>query len=184
MHRFPGLRTSGLLLALALAGCSGTPFGDRLAGSFSALQAQPPTASPPPSTTPPPTTPPSTTTPSTGSTPTKPTATTPAPAGKPTATNPTPTNPTASKPGPSGATAPAAPASRAAAPQPARGAVPYRVTLRLPQADPSAPAEGLTEALRAAGVAFEVETIERLQAGGTASAPVSRPAPAPALTPP
>jgi hypothetical protein len=57
--------------------------------------------------------------------------------------------------------------------------MPYRVTLRLPQADPSAPAEGLTEALRAAGVAFEVETIERLQAGAAAPAPVSRPAPAP-----
>ena len=170
MHRFPGLRMTPLLLALTLAGCSGTPFGDRLAGSFSALQAQSPAASPPlPSSTPPSSTPPATT-----PTPTQPTPSTTAPTGKPTETKPTATKPEATKPE----------ATKPAAPQPARGAMPYRVTLRLPQADPSAPAEGLTEALRAAGVAFEVETIERLQAGGAASAPVSRPAPAPPLTPP
>ena len=40
---------------------------------------------------------------------------------------------------------------------------PYRVILRLPSADPSAPAEAVTKALRAAGLPFEVETIERLQ---------------------
>jgi hypothetical protein len=70
---------------------------------------------------------------------------------------------------------------------------PYRVTIRLPQADPSAPAEVVTRALRAAGVPFEVETIERMPAAGAASgvapaaaatgaapAPTSsRPAPAP-----
>jgi hypothetical protein len=82
--------------------------------------------------------------------------------------------------------APAAPAVRPA---------PYRVTIRLPQADPSAPAEVVTKALRAAGVPFEVETIERMPAGagaaetpaaaaaaanGSAPAPAtSRPAPAP-----
>jgi hypothetical protein len=58
--------------------------------------------------------------------------------------------------------------------------VPYRVTLKLPAADPSAPAEAVTEALRAAGVRFEVETIERVPPAGTAApAPVATPAPAP-----
>ncbi|NDF63325.1 MAG: hypothetical protein EB136_10535 [Synechococcaceae bacterium WBB_3_034] len=33
-------------------------------------------------------------------------------------------------------------------------------------ADPAAPAERVTEALRAAGVSFEVETIERVKPGG------------------
>ncbi len=43
---------------------------------------------------------------------------------------------------------------------------PYRVTIKLPAADPSSPAEAVTEALRPAGVAFEVETIERVPAAG------------------
>jgi hypothetical protein len=47
-------------------------------------------------------------------------------------------------------------------PPPAGKAVPYRLTIRLPSADPSAPAEVVTEALRRAGVPFEVETIERV----------------------
>jgi hypothetical protein len=58
--------------------------------------------------------------------------------------------------------------------------VPYRITLKLPGADPSAPAEAVTEALRAAGLRFEVETIERIptpEAG--AAAPKATPAPAP-----
>ncbi|MEI6359682.1 MAG: hypothetical protein WCO50_05060, partial [Synechococcus sp. ELA619] len=72
---------------------------------------------------------------------------------------------------------------RAAAPSPA--AAPYRVTLKLPGADPSAPAEVVTRALRAAGVPFEVETIERIGAGSD-GASSSRPAalrstPAPAV---
>jgi hypothetical protein len=48
------------------------------------------------------------------------------------------------------------------------------VVLRLPEADPAAPAEVVTDALRRAGVPFEVETIERLPEG-----PTARPAPAP-----
>jgi hypothetical protein len=57
---------------------------------------------------------------------------------------------------------------------------PYRVTIKLPAADPSAPAEVVTEALRAAGVAFEVETIERIPPGPEPSAtPLRTPAPAP-----
>ncbi len=38
---------------------------------------------------------------------------------------------------------------------------PYRIILRLSGANPSAPAETVTEALRKAGVEFEVEKIER-----------------------
>ncbi len=41
---------------------------------------------------------------------------------------------------------------------------PYRITIKLSGADPSAPAEAVTQALRRAGVNFEVETIERVQA--------------------
>ena len=49
-----------------------------------------------------------------------------------------------------------------AAPRRSAPPAPYRVTIKLPAADPSAPAEVLTQALRAAGLAFEVETIERV----------------------
>ena len=38
---------------------------------------------------------------------------------------------------------------------------PYRIILKLSGANPSAPAETVTEALRKAGVQFEVEKIER-----------------------
>ncbi len=40
---------------------------------------------------------------------------------------------------------------------------PYRITIKLSLADPSAPAEAVTKALRMAGVSFEVEMIERLE---------------------
>ena len=53
--------------------------------------------------------------------------------------------------------------SRAPDPVPPRDPLPYRVVLKLPAADPSAPAEAVTKALRAAGLPFEVETIERGQ---------------------
>ena len=82
--------------------------------------------------------------------------------------------------GSASAQAPAKP--RAATPTPA--AAPYRVTLKLPGADPSAPAEVVTRALRAAGVPFEVETIERIGAGndGSSSRPAAlRSMPAPAV---
>jgi hypothetical protein len=55
--------------------------------------------------------------------------------------------------------------------------VPYRITLKLPQADPAAPAESVTQALRAAGLRFEVEMIERVQP--TSASPPAAPAPAP-----
>ena len=40
---------------------------------------------------------------------------------------------------------------------------PYRVTIKLSGANPSAPAEALTKALRKAGMNFEVEKIERFK---------------------
>ena len=39
---------------------------------------------------------------------------------------------------------------------------PYRITIKLSGANPSAPAETVTNALRKAGVKFEVERIERV----------------------
>ena len=110
------------------------------------------------------------------------------PSGNAATTNPSPVSPAnpnqkgTSTAGPGAK--PDAPAKpRAATPAPA--AAPYRVTLKLPGADPSAPAEVVTRALRAAGVPFEVETIERIGAGSDASTS-SRPAalratPAPAV---
>lgn len=60
------------------------------------------------------------------------------------------------------ATRPDSASSGTAAPAPqAAGTAPYRLLLRLPAADPSAPAEAVTQALRAAGLDFVVETIER-----------------------
>jgi hypothetical protein len=133
-------------VALLLAGCSGTPFGDQLGRSFSTPE--PPTASPPAQQA----------------------------AGAAGGAGATPTAPAAAP-----ATAPSAagndePARKAQALPPA----PYRITIQLPSADPSAPAEAVTEALRKAGVAFEVDRIERVNADAQAT---PTPAPAPASTP-
>ena len=95
----------------------------------------------------------------------------PSPAARPSATPAAPAPPaTATK-------SPPAPVPPASPLQPA----PYRVTIKLPSADPSAPAEAVTQALRAAGVSFEVEMIERVGANGgpAPAAPVVTPAPAP-----
>lgn len=48
---------------------------------------------------------------------------------------------------------------------------PYRIIIKLSGADPSAPAEAVTQALRQAGVRFEVETIERVPSSPAISAP-------------
>jgi hypothetical protein len=145
-----GLRIALALLAgpLVLAGCSGTPFGDQLSGSFSAPQ---PASKAPAAATP-----------AVPAVPAKPLPTAkPVVQAKPTVQPPT--TPPAVKP----TTQPSTPS-------------PYRVTIKLPAADPAAPAEVVTEALRAAGVAFEVETIERIPTGPDPSpAPLRTPAPAP-----
>ena len=62
---------------------------------------------------------------------------------------------------------------------PAQPSRPYRITIRLAAADPAAPAEVVTRALRKAQVSFSVERIERIEgespaaaaAAGTAASP-------------
>ncbi len=44
---------------------------------------------------------------------------------------------------------------------------PYRITIKLSKADPAAPAEAVTKALRMAGVSFEVEMIQRVNSSST-----------------
>lgn len=145
----------GTGLLLVLGGCSGTPFGNQLARSFS-TPASPTPASPLRSPD----------APVAPGVPLAPASRQAPLAGQPAAT-PVP-----------GAATGASPAAIANTPQPA----PYRVTIKLPAADPSAPAEAVTQALRAAGVRFEVEMIERVPgATGTAGAekPPSPVTPAP-----
>jgi hypothetical protein len=140
-------RTFGsLLCALALAGCSGTRFGDQLARSFSAPPAQPAQPVAP-----------------------APNPATATPASK--TASPTAASPKKVEPKPVEAKPPAVNPSKPA---------PYRITIQLPSADPAAPAEAVTQALRAAGVSFEVEMIERVGAAAIpAAAPTVTPAPAP-----
>ena len=125
------------LLPLLLVGCSSTPLGQQLGASFDA----PPPAEPTPAAKLEP-------------------AIKPVPPQQPKAEEPQ------VDPEPAAEATPAPePESKAEPEQTAepRDPQPYRVILRLPSADPSAPAEAVTKALRAAGLPFEVETIERLQ---------------------
>ena len=152
---------SGLLI---LSGCSGTPLGEQLSRSFPTPAA-----------------------PSGGTSATGGNAAAPAAPGAAAApTNPIPTSPqppqAAAGPAAAGASAATGPGTtagptRGAAAGGAPAALPpatYRVVLKLPAADPAAPAELVTQALRAAGVRFEVETIERL---GDSAAPNDSAAP-------
>jgi len=170
-----------LVLGPLLVGCANNPIARQLAASFD-------TPAPTPAI------PPATGSPTGGTSPAaNGQAGAPAlvpPSGNAATTSPSPVSPAnpnqkgTSTAGPGAK--PDAPAKpRAATPTPAPAAAPYRVTLKLPGADPSAPAEVVTRALRAAGVPFEVETIERIGAGSDASTS-SRPAalratPAPAV---
>lgn len=141
------------MVLVALGGCSGTPLGTRLGNSFGPVPTTPevPTANRTPAPTP-----------------------TPAPAPAPAATpNPSPSSTPSPSSNPSPSSTPT-PTTRSPAPRPVptptpapapTATVPYRVVLRLPRTDPAAPAEALTQALRAADLPFEVETIEKLQAG-------------------
>jgi len=176
-------RWTWLLMPLLLAGCNGTPLGDQLSSSFSPGSggtASSPAGGPAASA-------PATGTAPSGSTAAAPTAAGPdrssgqalppgsAPSTTPPTATATPTTPAAT-PAPA-RTTPATP-PRVAAPQPSTPA-PYRVTIKLPAADPSAPAEAVTRALRSAGLTFEVETIERVPApggnrAGTTPAPATR----------
>ena len=161
------------LLALAgvtivVTGCSGTRFGDQLARSFSA-----------PTNGGGGTAPAKTALPKPGAAGARPPAITTAP-------GPTSASTTATASETNGTALPSSRPAKPAAPPQVRPVLapsqpaPYRVTIRLPAADPAAPAERVTEALRAAGVAFEVETIERMGSGSSgATAPLRLPAPAP-----
>ena len=125
------------LLPLLLVGCSSTPLGQQLGASFDA----PPPAEPKPAAKLEP-------------------AIKPVPPQQPKAEEPKADPEPAAEATPAAEPEPMAEPEQAAEP---RDPQPYRVILRLPSADPSAPAEAVTKALRAAGLPFEVETIERLQ---------------------
>ena len=125
------------LLPLLLVGCSSTPLGQQLGASFDA----PPPAEPKPAAKLEP-------------------AIKPVPPQQPKAEEPKAEPEPAAEATPAPEPEPKAEPEQAAEP---RDPQPYRVILRLPSADPSAPAEAVTKALRAAGLPFEVETIERLQ---------------------
>jgi len=205
----PGCALLAVLLSLALTGCSGSRFGETLSRSFSGTPARPaggalgsgagaaaPTPSSGPSTAAGGATPGAS-----GANPGKAQAAGSDPSvakgpgttqGQPAANGKTApqgkAGATASTAGPAATSTPGS-GSPAAAPLPGRPA-PYRVTILLPQADASAPAEVVTQALRAAGVPFEVETIERIGSGSSQAsqgaanpsaqtAPSVRPAPPP-----
>ena len=163
----PGLLLgTTLTVGLLLGSCSGNPIGERLAAGF-----DPPATSPvqPPAQ------------PSLPAQPAPPATV----KASPPAALPAPAKPDAPPQGLAKAK-PVPPKASTTKPIAGSSSVPYRVTLKLPAADPAAPAEAVTEALRAAGVRFEVETIERIRSGGPAegvqsggSAPVSTPAPPP-----
>ncbi len=51
---------------------------------------------------------------------------------------------------------------------------PYRITIKLLRADPSAPAERVTNALRMAGINFEVERIERFESSSSSKIRIER----------
>ena len=125
------------LLPLLLVGCSSTPLGQQLGASFDA----PPAAEPKPAAKLEP-------------------AIKPVPPQQPKAEEPQADPEPAAEATPAPEPEPKAEPEQTAEP---RDPQPYRVILRLPSADPSAPAEAVTKALRAAGLPFEVETIERLQ---------------------
>lgn len=185
-----------VLLLPLLGSCSGTRFGEALSNSFSsppssagtgtgstaasAPAGSAPTPGPSPSRAP--------ATPATPPPPPSPPASPAPPAGGPAARDANPRG-AAARPGTGQAgPLPGTPAAPSAA-LPGGPTAPYRVTIRLPLADPSAPAEVVTEALRRAGVPFEVETIERVGGGGApaatpgnsgpAATPQVRPAPPP-----
>jgi hypothetical protein len=188
--RVPVRSASLLLLALLMGGCSGTPFGEALSRSFSG--GGDPAGGPPKPAAPVPslgaTAPPGATSPANP-------AGTPTPSAVPTAGRSTAAGslaPAPSAPVPSAGASSASPSSAATAPAAPRAPAnpsPYRLTLLLPQADPAAPAEVVTRALRSAGVPFEVETIQRATPGEAPrvvapAAPAAQAAPAaPAVRP-
>ncbi len=182
-----------LPFVVALSGCAGTPWGESLSGSFpsppeQAPDPQQPTQDQNPTAVEAPTAPRPSSAPSsppagaTGEA--KKVGAAPQGSAQP---GTAPARPAPAKPQGPSARPPSAPKPK---PGPSSSASsPYRVTIRLPLADPSAPAEGVTQALRAAGIPFEVETIERVKGSpaaplpeanqGSLQPPSVRPAPLP-----
>jgi hypothetical protein len=183
--RAPATMATAMVLLLLQTGCTGTPFGDGLSRSFpspgSPDQPSPQQggtgpesqANPAPTMTGPLPTPVGLTRPGG-----QPPASGPAASTQQSSSASGATKTAAGPPTAAGTPAMAPGASQVRKSAPAANPLPYRVTIRLPEADPSAPAEAVTKALRATGVAFEVETIERIITPG--SAPLATPAPSPA----
>jgi len=142
-----------LLLGLGLSGCSNTPLGQQLGNSFGPVTSPTPGAATKPLAQQNPVQPAKPELPAKPEQPTKP----------PGQQKPVVQTKPVVEPKPVADSKPVTP-------------VPYRVVLRLPLADPSAPAEALTRALRAANLPFEVETIERVS-------PAAAPSPGPVPTP-
>ena len=124
-----------------LQGCAGTPVAEQLERSFAVPEDRPVQAAAP------------------------------VPTAK---TSPTVASPTAERtaePAPKAAPLPEATDPPESVPQPKPRTVssqrqpqePYRITIRLAGADPAAPAEAVTRALREADVGFAVERIERVE---------------------
>ena len=131
-----------LLPLVLLQACAGTPLAERLERSFAAPDepVQPPATSPLPSQ--PEKTPISTEAPRAESM---------AESDSVARTEPEPSPKTES------------PTRVQAAPaRPRQPLAPYRITIRLAEADPSAPAEAVTQSLRSSGVDFMVERVERV----------------------
>ena len=140
-----------VLLGAALAGCSNTPVGRQLGESFGA--AAPVAAEPAPKAA----------TEAAAAEPAPAVVTAPEPESKSQpAPKPEPEPVQISQATPQAQQEEAKPAAQAAA-RPQLEPLPYRLVLKLPAVDPSAPAEAVTQALRAAGLPFEVETIERIK---------------------
>ena len=144
MARLLWLLPVGLLQA-----CAGTPVAEQLERSFAVPEEKPAQSAAP--------VPPSKT--------------------KPTKTKPTETSPAADRPAEPAPKAASRPESRDTEepkefvleekPRPAvsqpQPKAPYRITIRVAGADPAAPAEAVTRALRDADVGFAVERIERVE---------------------
>ena len=140
-----------VLLGAALAGCSNTPVGRQLGESFGA--AAPVAAEPAPKAA----------TEAAAAEPAPAVVTAPEPESKSEPDpKPEPEPVQISQATPQAQQEEAKPAAQAAA-RPQLEPLPYRLVLKLPAVDPSAPAEAVTQALRAAGLPFEVETIERIK---------------------
>jgi len=184
--RSPATMAAATVLLFLQTGCTGTQLGESLSRSFPAPgsldqpSSQQGAAGPAPQANPTPTMigplpTPVAQNPQGGQTPASGQA---APAQKSTPASGA-TKTAAGPPTPAGTTALAPGASQVRSSAPAARPMPYRVTIRLPEADPSAPAEAVTKALRATGVAFEVETIERITSPGSATLATPAPSPAP-----